>query len=877
MEKREEKTLQELDTEVKTLNEEIKKWNEELNQLTAKKSNDIKELENELKTYEQNCDVFNNILKACENGSGPEIENQKEVARKAIDDAKKKMDDIRNEIAEKGKSDNEITEQIKGIKENIKKANDRLDLIILSVGANEEINKAIRNEIENDFDDKIDKKAEQIKVLEEKSKEINDDSEVKNKMQKLSELTDELSKATQNFVSINEVNRLLNEIRNSSKELIKNITDHLKNVKGIKHTNITWEVDKNGNLVVSVLDEKIKGLNSEKQSLENEKESMLQGMRIVAEMDQNSQDENQEYQDLKDQIEEIRKEKKEKESRIATLNAEIEDLKNNSKNIDDEEIKQKMEEFWEANKKETEAYKNAQEAVVESKKALIEEKENPSIDGEGSNYQDGDEIVENEAYLRKQDEKANLEDGLKVIYFNNNLHELNKYLTRLHNAYDKKIEETNSLKKEFDSKYITEEGYPDLLNKDSELNKAFSDYKEAEKSLREALYNLQINPEGIGIMNDESKPEAKYIEAINNFKEAEKNFLQELRESHKKDGDVEPTSQAMHDYLMRNLKDGKENDLVYDEKRVEKRIIDAENTYNVGLDKFLNSSNELADFTKKILLGREFDDDANDDLKGIIEKHIKHRSEIKEEKAISYIMGTNSDILKRRSKFVSKIVDWYNKIRKNSDYAFDDKSIKKIPKKEMRAIMDSKNDIDDLNEIIQNTEADMSDRIKSLKPSTQEKIDNLKTQIGVKNAELDSIPQKINKSAIERLNKAKTDAETYLTSIEQYELPEEKKAEYEALRNQGSVLDEDMIDKKSEELRNLEEEKDKDEESIKNLESKINVLDVVKKGIEKVKSIFISDARKLSDRRSGRNFAKNLTDAVKKDAEKRAKDSDSRE
>lgn len=879
--------------------------------------------------------------------------------RDEIEKARQEMKTAQALLEHRKALDEEKRVQVSSLEEDLKKANDRMNLILVSFGANEVINKALVNELEIDYGEKIEEKEEAINAIDETKTKINEDPKVQSLVTELGDLLTRFEEAKSKVTP--DSTKTLTDLAEQIKKTRASIRNRVRRVGNIKGGNITTEEidamvsarDSKGRIVIPELDRRIHELDMEIGSLASERDAIKDSLAIALEMAKNLETGTPEYQRLLGEISTLDAEVKsatekrdESQGKLKDISEKREETQNElenakSSNPNAERIAQLQEELakingedislvdnpriaelkaeiarleaagpdvGDAGKVETEEHKKAREEYEEAEAVLEAEKRSPSTFNwflSRNNFVEGDEIIDNPEIAVLSEEQDEIQEELESMMEGNpELKSAQDDVDKAKAEHDKAVKkvgekqaELEDERKEFDKKHITKEGYKSLQDEDSDASKAFKEYELAELEVRKAMLALQKDPSEDNIK--------AYKDAIEAYKEAQKRFADELQ----LESGEEPTPKAMHDYLMRTLRERSLEEKLpeaYNKSAFYNRAAIAQKMNRSNLEGVIETSDKLNDLMEEVFSGTEIDDE---ELSGAIQDHSDRMDDLS---------SKDSDILRGEGLPAPK-KGFFAKLfaprmpKQYRDYAFDSKDIE-IPAEDTdmiekleKELADAEGTRDLTKKALEDAESELEE---TLTPEEKEKRDQLKTRLAEVKSKLDGgLPKRINKSALDRLTSALEAAKAKLDATPEYETTEDVQKRLESLRSEldsapeqvpdpDKVKDRDRRAKEKQEeidslqgaqdvtkiqeleakLRDLdreeEEERTKLEQAKSALSDRLPRLEEVKKRFAVLKVakdkmaglkdlIHIKDARKISDRRSGA-IAQELADETKK-------------
>lgn len=739
----------------------------------------IKSITKEDGTYEMPISTYDNVKAQVE-----ALETQMKTAEQ--------------EKQEKDRAVEEAQETFSRIQGEAQQASERMDLILTSFGANEKINSALVNELENTYFDKIEKSVSKKEELDSLKTTISNDEELRKLLfgDKDAGL-DGLEDVLRQYKELTEQgpSKEVTEINKKAMKLYASINSRLKKLglKGVTISNaeidmMLTEKDDQGRIVVPEIDRRIAAEDTNIEILEAERDSIIEVMGITLEMAKDPVNGTPELQSLLAEVNKLQSivdaaqkdydESKEALGKIeqqkAELTAKVEKLR--AENPDYEEILKLQEEL--ANAGNTGSVSNPeyvrlkneideltqkmndttkvdnpdyapQKAKVDAAEAALEaEKRNmtPTVE------EPGDEIVSNveyrmakdaveyaegnyETYRNAHPEIADLYDI--IVNAEENKRESEEHLAECESNEDKAF---NKLTKNYVSKTV----YTDLNNPESASSKALEAYRAAELAVREAMQAYQNQP------TEENR--AKLETCINAYNEQAEAFKISLQQSVEGKGEL-PSTEAIHNYLLHVLNKERPTDKAYNIKNAENRLALLERQYNKTSKSDLvaglkTSSGNLDEILPMLLSGKV-------KLEGTVytaamSAHAAAMEKFGDEKdnVISTLNGTGPVVNPKDLKWWQKI---FNRMPREK-VAYDFKAIKKPEaysewEEAKKATAAAKQDVE-------TDDKTLADATKDLSEDQIAQIDSMRgfenALIKAENA-LDVTPKEINKSKIERL------------------------------------------------------------------------------------------------------------------------------
>ena len=435
-----------------------------------------------------------------------------------------------------------------GIQNDAKRADERMNLILASFGANEKINKALVNEFENTYFDKIEKVQGGIDKLDSLKTEISADEDLRkllfgdkeNGIEGLEDVLAQYRAAAEKGPS-----KEVGEINKKAVKLYSSINSRLKKLglKGASLSNeeinmMLTEKDDQGRMVVPEIDRRIDAENVKISTLEAERDSIIEVMGITLEMSKDPVNGTPELQSLLEETVKLQSEVDEAQKVFDTSSTKLADLGQEKENLTAkiEKLKTANPDYAEIAALEAEiasagtgaSVTNPEYAAIKAEMDKIKEEldgatevDNPeyalqkgkvdaaqlAFDEEEGNMtpsveQEGDEIVDNVKYRMAND---------ALEYAKENFDKFAEANPELANLYEEILEaednvavSENGLKdaeekeedafKNLTKNYVSKTVYKDLDNADSPASKALEQYRAAELAVREAMLAYQNDP-----------------------------------------------------------------------------------------------------------------------------------------------------------------------------------------------------------------------------------------------------------------------------------------------------------------------------------------------------------------------------------------------
>lgn len=753
--------------------------------------------------YETMKNLYENNIKANTREDGSFI-----VPVETYDSIKEQMETLKLEMeaAEEEKKAKDAAvksaeESFNGIQADAQKADERMNLILTSFGANEKINQALVNEFQNTYYDKIEGVQSKKAELDSLRTKINEDEDLRKLLfgdkeagiEGLEEILAQYKEAADKGPS-----KEVGEINKKAVKLYSTINARLKKLglKGVSLSNeeinmMLTEKDDQGRMVVPEIDRRIAAEDTKIATLEAERDSIIEVMGITLEMSKDPVNGTPELQALLEEtvklqsevdaaqtiFDESGKKLTELGQEKTDLTAKIEKLRAENPNYDEiialeaelatagatgslpnpeytdlkaeiEKTKQELADDTEIDNPDYIAQKAkvdaAEKALKDEEGNMNPEKEEPDdvIEGNGMHLmmESGlqDAIDQYEAAKNANPEVAKLYDDIKIAMENVEDSEASvKECTTKEDEAFKKLT----------SKYVSNTVYPDLKKPESEASKALDGYKAAELAVREAMLAYQ---------NDPSKENKQKLEAAmaeyNRLAEA---FKAALKASVGDKGEL-PSTEAIHDYLLHVLNKERPTDKAYNIKGAQNRIALLERAYKTtdkaGLVTDLAKTSKNLDKMLPMLLSGEIGMSgdlfqlAMQDHEGAIAKFGDAKADI-----VSRLTGTGPVVDPKTLKWWQRL---FNRMPKEKvEYDF-----KKIVKPAEYGEWDAaKGDLADAKASLKADKDDLKALTEGLDEDQKaylEKLDVLDNRVKNAEEELAKTPEKVNKSKLARLKAA---------------------------------------------------------------------------------------------------------------------------
>lgn len=731
-----------------------------------------------------------------------------------VDALRTQMEQAEETKREKDRAVEIAREAFTRIKEAAQQADSRMNLILASFGANEKINKALVNELENDYADKIDGVEETKSALDNLKTKINDDEFLKkllygdkeSNIEGLQPLLTRFEELNGNGPSVE-----LGEVNQKLMDAYANINARLKNL-GLDGADISYaeinkmltEKDPQGRMAVYEIDRRVEAENRRIQSLETERDSIIEVMNLTLEMAKDPVNGTPELQalleevsklqtivndaqrdfnqsrdalqgierqkvELANEIERLKKANPDYEE-ILRLQAELAGVGDAGKipNPKHKELKDQIEELTRQLNDKTQIdnpdYIAQQAVVTVAKNALEAEENNPTQVEE----EPGDVIQDNPAYIMAQEgvsrtdenykqyrtahpEIADLYDGIKLT-------EVSKANAK--NQVDECKGKEDEAFKELAEKYVSSSVFEDLKNPETDASKAFEIYRAAELAVRKAMLEFQKAP------TDENK--TKLESAMNEYNSKAEAFKTALKDSVKGKCEL-PSTEAIHNYLLSvlNRENPKDLDPAYNVKSAENRIALVEKQYKrtdiADLAANLRVTSGDLDKILPMLLSGEAELDGALGV-AALSAHAEAVSKFGDEKGnvLDTLNGTGSIVN-------SKDLKWWQRIfamMPKEKQAYDFKSLTKpetykkwdAAKLATKEALDAEQaEIEKLNGLIKG----MTDEERA----QYEQLERLEGAVADAENTLNNTPKKLNKSKADRLRNALQQEQNKLNGI----------------------------------------------------------------------------------------------------------------
>lgn len=823
----EEKTLQELNEEYVGLTQEIKTQKEELKKAKDAKTQAESELDEAQKQYDEAKEKYDIQKKAFETAKASGFSDDAiKPLKDELDIAESNMNSYKGLVERKEQILTDTSKNFDTINNSLKKQSDRMDLILVSFGGNETINKALVNELEIDYGEMIEEKESQRAKIDEIKTKINDDPKMQANVADLHKLLEDFKIAKENVTpdTVDSLSTMAKQIKAKRAAISRNIRKYMGKGGKISSEEIdamTTARDEKGRFVIPELDRRAASIDLEIGSLMHQKDEIINSMAITLEMSQNLENGTQEYQTLISDIQildqeiqnaknekqkseeilsKIPEERKSLEEELAKIGTDIdieqiEKLKKDKADIEAEKVEmvdnpeiadiQRQIAELEAKiasgskiKVETEEYKLAQKQLEEAREAYENEKILPSV---RYKKRSGDVIIDNPQYKNleaKLDQLKNEEKTIRDRVENNNpeLKELKdeyseqtKDIDQILDELDETRDSKDNLKKEAMKDYVSEELYSGLKQEENDLDetdeaKAFNEYKDAELELRKAMITLQKDP-----TEDNKKI---LLEAMKKYQDATKAFQEELELV---SGYVaKPTNEAMHNYLLGVLKNEDARDEGYDSNNVSNRIKILEAQRKKGVEKYeisflKDSTEELDNILDKLLKGENVTQEE-------IDKAVKEQADSIDnfddpEDVKDVLQGTGFPAPQGKPSLFSRIFSkkWP---KLEPKYNFGDNE----PTEKYEAFMEASDKLEQLEQDRDYAIKSRNDTQRKLETKLEEaltsedkgKIKVLSDEIDRIKNEMSLIPSQLNKTRLEELKNALQTAQEKLDKTPQY-------------------------------------------------------------------------------------------------------------
>lgn len=694
----EERTLEELNKEYVDL---VKKVEEIKIELEAAKAN--KEAANA--SYEEASSIYSEkelaykalvpVLETAEkaNFSADVLERM----RKEVENAKEEMEKAQKLLDAKKTEQEEMTTVFDKISQRATGQKDRLDVIIGSFAGNEIVNKALRDEMEYEYQKVIDKKTAELEKTEELKTKINEDPEIKQAVGELAKLLEEFEKVKANVTPDNpgdlvKVGKKIANQKNAIRSQMKKyLGQRYGKIESDAIENMTRFTDDKGRMVISVLDSKAEVQAAEIARVEAERDAAMSSLEaslaIAKDPDVEKYEEDKQeidrmkaelqnlrvkHGDKKANLEGIAKETEElmKEldgiklapevaKKLAELQAQKAEIENekvplieNPKRV---ELQAQIDELKRqkntagSGQVETEAYKEAKKALEKAQRDLDYEKKHPSLSTFFSNKDD--QIIDNPERLAAQSRLELLENNHDALL--NVIIESDEELKRINDEYVSIEQDEDEIKtrreelnrvdsdkvKDLYTNYVGEELYPDITDPETEQGKAFEEYKAAELEIRKAMLAIQKDPSEANL--------GRLAAAKSSLGEKTAALKTELTIAN--GTSFSPSTEAIHNYLTGVLEAeiigdlDAEVDEAYNLKAADNAISvlasKSKRTDKEVISELRKSSNEIAKYLDAMLLGKTYDIDAFLEAVDMHDQNIRLFEDPEKAKAI--LGGTN--------------------------------------------------------------------------------------------------------------------------------------------------------------------------------------------------------------------------------------------
>lgn len=601
------------------LTEEFKNLQASVNQTSAQrqaaqdelnlKSENVVAARDAVQTAETNVTGIRAALESMENNpyfNAAALQAQRDNladAERALNEAKARL-----EITEKDEVS--AREAFDAIEVTSHEQNERMDLILASFGFNKKINEAITNELEIDYEDKIQAEVDKRKNVEDRITQISEDEEVKNLVEAVRVSLEEYTNYWQaNFASTdNSVNAREEELRNAYRTQI----DELKRKMQATY-NLTMSdqditdmrtLDAKGRFTINGLNKELIDIDTRRGVLDREKSLALRKMKLAREAAADPTIYDAELQTLENELNAIDSQIQGKENERTALEARRiqipeekrrlnEDLVNAENGVDNTQaIADKKKEIAQLEADIAAAVKDNPDRVDLEKRIAELEKQikNPS-QVESQAYKDAvaeleaaENALANMGSMSKDDadkiadydkQIAELQAEIEQIEQKTNTTELQEKETKMNDAEkelqeaEKELEDAKNaagktaLKNDLEKlDYVSDDIMPDLAKKGTDQNKLFEAYREAELKLRQAMLQAQKDP---------SEENVKAIEtAMKGYKSSYEALSAELSKGRPQNVSMK----ACHNYLLDRLakEDPESLDPAYNSKEMSNRF-----------------------------------------------------------------------------------------------------------------------------------------------------------------------------------------------------------------------------------------------------------------------------------------------------------------
>lgn len=897
----EEKTLQELNNEYVSLVQEIREQKAKLEAAIASKDDANSELETAMNEHSAAKESYKIKKEAFEKAEGSGFSSAViESLKSELSIAEAEMNALEETVKHREKRLKDEVSKFKEIEDSVKQQNNRMNLILVSFGGNETINKALVNELEIDYGEKVAEKEAKRDEIDGIKTKINDDPKIQENVADLQKLLEEfeIARAKATPDNLKTINEMAAQIKVKRDAIRRSVRKHMG--KGGKITNeeieaMTTARDEKGRFVIAELDRRSADLNKEIGSLLYEKKEIINSMAITLEMAKNLEGGTPEYQKLiseitalTQEVEDAEKQKQASEEKLSKIPDERtaleEELANLGSSIDVEAIDKlkaekaaieaekvemidnpeiadidakiaELEEKIKAGGKgtvETEEYKKAKSELENAKLDLEKEIKNPSL---YLRRKPTDVIEENPEYKKTIDEKENAEKEIngiieKVRNDNPDLKDLYEELEESKQRVTQKTTEVGlanttaaDMKKAAMEGYVSEALYPGLLpNSEEGGEPKESDEIKAFNEYRAA--ELALRKAMIALQKDPSQENKKaLLESISNYKNATNEFQNALSLS-----GATPTKEAMHNYLLGVLNEEDARDEGYDLNNVENRIkiLEAQRkkTDTYALEYLKDSTEKLDDILEKMFKGEEV---SPDELKKAIEEHERSIDGFEDPEAVKEVLtGTGLPVGTKKQGIFSKLFGkkWP---KLEPKYDFGDNEETAAYKGYLDAEEELKSRKRELDRAVTERDFDENEYEEELaivlSPESKDKIKDLKDKIKQLEDKADKMPKRINSTKLKELQEALKNAQEKLDNTEQYGVTEDQ-----------DKLRKDMEDLKSRKTKTPAkiESPEKKAEKEKRIKEKQDKIDELSKGgadVAKVTSVKqkLADLLKVED------------------------------
>lgn len=824
----EEKTLQELNEEYVSLVQEIRRLKGNFETVKNEKGTASLAVENAITSYNEAKSSYEIKKKVFENAqSSGYSEALIESLKDELDKAEAQMDSYRGLVEDKYQEESRANEKFETLSSTLGKQSDRMNLILVSFGGNETINKALVNELQLDFGDKVaEKKSERAKIDDIKTK-INDDPKVQANVADLQKLLEDFETTKKDITPDTEKSlaKISEQVKAKRDAIRKNIRKYIGKggkISGEEIDAMTTARDEKGRFVIAELDRRTASYDKEIGSLVHERDEIINSMAITLEMSKDLENGSEEYQKLsaeilkleqeigsaqaqeKESLEKLSKiseERKSLEKERASLGSDVDlekinRLKEEKAAIEAEKVEMvenpeileidrqiaELESKISAGSKgkvETEEYKLAKTELEEAKNALEKEKKFPSTFI--LNRDDDDVILDNQEYKALKEERELLRSKLNTIALNAvNKDSEFKDLEDQYNDANKKVEEIKKendeiiklepdIRREAFENYVCEDFYPILKQDDSDVAKAFNKYRDAELELRNAMINLQKDP------TTEKQDELE--KAMKKYEDATETFQEELKNQN--EFVIEPPKEAVHNYLLGVLKGENARDEGYDANNVSNRIKILEAQRKKGVDthalNYLKDSTEdLDNILAKLLRGETV---TQEEIDNAVERQADSIDMFEDPKGVEEVLqGTDLPTPKRKQSIFSRIFSKkWPKLESRYDFGDNEpteeyKRFAKVGEKleELDANLDEA--IEHRNELDRKCKARLAE---VLTPEEQSELLELRARFTETENEMKNTPQKINITKLSKLREALQKAQDKFDRTPQYKETED--------------------------------------------------------------------------------------------------------